>query len=299
VSRPSNDLSPVADWRKLQQTARRAVPLEAVRRRRLQLMMRAGLGVVVALVCAALVLVGVYLWRTSPIPERSSLVTHQIVRVEFVTNGVLSRNWFTDRWSELLQRPALDIDIRALRAELEADGQIAEARVVMELPDTLRIHVKERQPLLRARFADPAGNPTTVLIAGDGVVYAGALYPQRTLASLPGLAGVRIRQAADGYLPLEGMAPVAELLELARAQVPDRVRQWAVIDLRDYRPASRTGNSQITVRERAGLEVVFADRQFAPQLARLQAVLAEAGRRGQGMPRRVDLSFNDEVVVQY
>jgi hypothetical protein len=72
-----------------------------------------------------------------------------------------------------------------------------------------------------------------------------------------------------------------------------------VIDLRDYRPTSRTGNSQITVRERAGLEVVFADRQFAPQLARLQAVLAEAARRGQGMPRRVNLSFNDEVVVQY
>src|ERR1017187_5407406 len=119
----------------------------------------------------------------------------------------------------------------------------------------------ERAPVarLQAQFADSAGR--TLLVARDGVVFAGMGFDAARLDELPWLAGIKLAGTGGRFAPIEGMNVVADLLAQARLEADPRYATWQVVSL-----ARLQSDREIEVRTKPGTVIVFgADGDFALQ----------------------------------
>ncbi len=285
------------DWRDIQQNSRRAqTPVS--RRRAFVNMGRAG-------VVAAGLLIGVggvgyggyFFWsqasQVSPFEREQKLA-----RIVFESDGVLNGSWFAMRSPVKIGEDIFSLDIHAIKREVEKIGQVREAVVSVELPGTLRIRVREQVPVLRALIRGENGAPQTLLIARDGTVYEGSLYPSETLRRLPGVTGVRLVRQGNGYEPLEGIAVIADLVRSARTLAPHLVEDWRWIDLARFNGDTQSPGALIKVHGRYIETLVFSPGNFEDQITRLEDVVSVAQQRGSKGFSHVDLSFTDRAVVR-
>ncbi len=221
-----------------------------------------------------------------------------IARLDFESDGVLDSAWFAQHFPIASGTPALGFDVHALKMKVERFGQVARASVSITLPDTLVVRVQEHVPVLRARVQVPGGAIKTVLIAAGGEVYEGFQYPPARLRSLPGLVGVRFRQAEGRFLPVELMKTVAPLLHEARHDFPELYARWEWISLQDMPADPSAPNAIISVRSRDIDTIVFAPRVYYRQLRKLSEVVALAEDQDIRSFRRIDLSIPDQAIVQ-
>jgi hypothetical protein len=296
----STPVSTAASWRVLQGRGGGRGPRSAAsRERRWQWLLRGGMAVLAVMALSMAVLLVIHLARTHTPRQATVAAQARLERIEFSTDGVLTRDWFLARYPDLPRSPLLAFDLHAMKADLESHGQVAGAHLAVQLPTTLRVTLQEREPVLRARVAGPDGRAQVLLVARDGTVYAGERYPRDALLRLPGLTGVTLQRAGDRYLPIAGMPLVASLLDDARRRLPGESRDWQLVSLARLRQPASLPGSRIEIHSRDGRVLVFAPGQFDAQLGRLHQVLALAGQRQPRAPTRIDLSFHDEVIVQY
>jgi cell division septal protein FtsQ len=71
----------------------------------------------------------------------------------------------------------MDVDIHGIKAKLEAVGQVKSASVERELPDSLRIDLREHQPVMRLVLETETGKKQMRLVSRTGVVFEGG--PER------------------------------------------------------------------------------------------------------------------------
>lgn len=288
-----------SSWRAITQNGQLRSTSSAARERRLSRVLRLGaIGLAVLLLGGglgyALYFSGSHLEVFSPMGDPVPLS-----EVDFASDGVLDQRWFLDRFPLDGETSAMNFDVHALQQQLEGVGQVSEATVSIVLPEGIRVRVKERVPILRARVKTPDGVVRTVLVAADGAVYEGSGYPPETLRHLPGLTGVRFQWTPSGFRPIEAIRAVAPLLEQARTEFPDLYRTWQWVSLEDLHTDPTAPHALITVKSRDADRIVFAPRVFRRQLTKLNEVVSLAHEQRHRGFRKIDLSFSDQAIVQF
>jgi hypothetical protein len=289
--------APKSSWRDIQQANRRGTSSPAARKRRLVLLFRGALGLLLLTAIGVGILGLVYFFdKTSNKPVALAEVQNQLV---FKSNGVLSESWFRGRFADLLRTDVRQLDVSSLKADLEAYGQVASAAVTVSLPSTLSVSLTEREPIMRIRLRGGDGQPAVLLLARDGTLYAGADYPADTLRRLPGVAGLRVRQSANGYEPIGNIDTVAHLLEYTKETLPSVYRHWKVVDLSDWDPEQDYRPSLVRIRSAHIEEIVFSTDAIEEQVTRLAGILEHTQRYQMGQPKFIDLSYGQEAVIRY
>ena len=287
-----------SSWREIQQKNRRA-RTPASRRRAYVILARAGMVAAGLAVGLGGVGYGAYfIWQqsgqVSPF-DREQAVT----RIVFDSDGVLNGQWFARHSPVPVGTDIFKLDIHAMKREVEALGQVREASVSVELPGTLHVRVREHVPVLRVFVRGEDGERRTLLVARDGSVYEGALYPSETLRRLPGLTGVRLVRDGGGFRPLEGIEAVADLIDLARDITPHIAADWRWIDLSRYRNEPAAPGNAIVIHGRHIERTVLHPTHFVLQLERLDGVVRNARERAQTGIAHIDLSYADRAIVRF
>ncbi len=291
---PVLETPPPRTWREIPQPITpRAMSREGRRRRALAAARTAG----VALVALALGWGGVEavaIWRKNPGALVAPTGGTALGLVTVRSDGVLGEEWTRAALALSPQARLMALDLAALRARLLVGGQVRDAELTRRLPDKLLVTLYERTPVARV-LARAAGDdtPRTLLVAGDGTVFAGAGHAPEAVARLPFLGGVRLVREGEGFAPVAGMAAVADLLAAARAVAPRLARGFQVVSL-----ARLAADGALVVSSDEVGEIVFAAREpFARQLARLELAFASARRQLAAGPLRVDLSLGGGQVL--
>ena len=294
VAVKENNSPPAArSWRDIPQNVKpRAMSREGRRRLKLRVF-RAGAGALV------LALIAWGAWevasalRIDPQAAPSLASAAPVRELRLATDGVLDRAWL----ARTLQLPRgatlMELDLGRLRTRLLASGQARTAAIDRVFPATLAVRVSERSPV--ARLAAPAGaeGAGPLLVARDGVAFAGEGYAPAMLATLPELEGVKLVRQGEGYAPIAGMGTVADLLARAQLDAASIYRSWQAVSL-----AKLASDGEIAVRNRDGLTVIFGTQEdFFRQLGKLDLLLdAAAGKPGQAM-REINLSIEGQASV--
>jgi len=170
-------------------------------------------------------------------------------------------------------------DVRAIKADLEADNQVVAADVRRRGDGTLEINLRERLAVAKIVSLPDKGTSMQVrLVAADGRTFAGVGYPEQAVRNLPEIQHFRATGAEDSLL-IEGIEIAAPFLLTVRTTYPHLYKQWSAISLRDCFGAqedSPGSNLRVTVRpgtqpmDRPALvEIVFSTANWRNELALL------------------------------
>jgi cell division protein FtsQ len=254
-----------------------------------------------ALVLAGLIALG--FWIRAAIKDRSepiriSTPSREIEQIIFQTDGVLPDRWLGTVLQMGKGTTMMEVDIHAMKRSLEAQPQVQAASVERVFPSSLKISVKEKEPVLRIAVQGPEGKPVQRTVGRDGTIYEGIGYPEATLASLPFVEPYR--QNGRSVRPLPGMDTVAELLAAARRKQPDFYRTWKVVSLKNYSGNPTIAGEVIEVRSSYVPRIIFgATSDFDRQLDRLKVILEYVRARGNPSMERIDLSLRGSAAVQF
>lgn len=285
-------------WHELAGPRRRRVNSPQARRRRLSRILRlVALVLVTALVGAGIVL-GLRAMQEREQPIQISTPSREIEQLMFETDGVLPDRWLSQVVELHRGVTMMEVNLQALKADLEAEPQVLRASVERVFPSSLKIRVKEHEPVLRLAVLGPDGQRMQRIVSRAGTVYEGIGYPEGALAGLPFVAPYR---HPDGsFRPLRGMDRVAELLTAARQKQPEFFRTWRVVSLEHFSGKSDLPGQVIEVRGTRIERLVFsAARDFGQQLDRLQVIFNYLAQRGDPSVKQVDLSLRGSAAVQF
>lgn len=211
-------------------------------------------------------------------------------------DGVLDQDWVERTLNVRKGTPLMEIDLFQLRSRLLATPQVRAAEVRRDFPGTLTVTLRERIPVLRLNAKAGDGSTRPLLVARDGVVYAGECYDKALLAAMPYLDGVRlVRNRRGGFFPISGMEDVANLLQSAQNAAPLLYSDWRVVSL-----ARLGAYDEIVVKTRKIPEIVLSRKiDYTQQLARLDYIADYARTQPDIVVQRVDLSLGGDVPVAF
>ena len=294
----SSRKSTAPSWRAIKQKrGKRAVTFTA-RLRKLKFFARfAGWGAAIVGVVAIGALC-FYLLKTATDFFHLSGPPKPLGQVVMHTNGVLDESWLKNYFKPRGSTYLMDIDIRGLKKNLEASGQVRSATLERQFPDTLVVSLSEYQPVAKVAVRGKNKKTHIYLVSKEGVVYEGHNYPRATLEYLPYLDGVQLKQVKGGFRPIQGMEVVAELLDLARRSAPELYADWQVISLKNFLPDPHAVGATLTVRTKSTGEIIFSPKNFQEQLDRLEYIVQYIQEEHIRRVKRIDLTLEDQAAVQ-
>lgn len=230
-------------------------------------------------------------WDVNPRLLKTPVTTVPLRDVELATDGTLDRAWLRTTLA-LPQNAGLGgLELPKLLARLLASGQVKSAMLTPKVShNTLLVTLQERTPVVRLKTS----TGELLLVARDGVVYAGIGYGPAELEALPWLDGVTLRRAAAGYEPVPDMERVADLLSVARTFIPDLCAGWKVVSL-----ARLASDREIIVRSREVARITFdVQADFMRQVAELAHIVSTMdGARNSGLAS-VNFAAGGQVAVE-
>ncbi len=236
--------------------------------------------------------VSLSLRKTAPqIPTLAKTVPMKAPELRTTRDGVLDAAWLA-RTLELPSRVSLlELDLERLRARVLADDQVLTASLTRVFPDRLIVQVTERTPVARVRLG-LEGQARDLLVARDGVLFAGSGFDPAMIATLPWLAGLTLAPEGAGFRPVPRMNEVARLLTDAQLAAEHLYRTWQNVSL-----ARLDSDNEIEITTRDHTTIVFgAKNAFFVQLANLDYIM-ERRLKLPGTRARIDLSLGREVPV--
>jgi hypothetical protein len=255
------------DWRALVPQDVQRVPSGELGRKRV---VRSKLPTVAAVIFLGVL--GALLWWA--VDESSAAPA---AKLRFQTDGFLSADFVK---KVIADGPdGFSRDVRAIKADLEADNQVLTADVRRRGDGSLDIGLRERLAVAKIASQAAKGAPIQVrLVAADGQTFAGVGYPEQTIRNLPEIQDYRAT-GADDKLLIEGIEIAAPFLLTVRTNYPNLYKQWSAVSLRDCFGAqedSPGSNLRVTVRpgtqplDRPALvEIVFSTANWRNELALL------------------------------
>lgn len=260
------------------------------RRRVVMGFVKFGLGLTVSLALAWAAWKVLQTWQNNPTKLAAPVKSEAVRVVKLSTNGVLDEAWVTHRLALPRGASLMELDLEVLQEALLVDRQVRTAVLTRKFPDTLVVTLRERTPVGRMRVQDRAGVSQDLLIARDGMTFAGINFDANLIAGLPWLDGIALTPArGGGFNPVVGMETLADLFETAQVNVPTHYRTWRVASLERF-----ATYGEIVVRTETIPEIVFGLRDdFFTQIAVLDAVLAETRTKP---VQSINLSFGKKQV---
>jgi cell division protein FtsQ len=217
-------------------------------------------------------------WRENPAALAAPASGEPVREIVVRSDGVLDRAWVETALDIAPGSPLMQLDLPALRERLLRHGQVANAVVARRLPDALVVTLEERSPVLRLRGLDAQGAEEMLYVARDGSVFPGSNYDEQLIATLPWLAGVNLLRdrAGTGFVKLDGMEAVADLLSTVRSSAPAIARDFQVVSLARF-----AADGVLLVRTPEVAEIAFGTGEgYRLQIARLDYILDELRARG-------------------
>ena len=213
---------------------------------------------------------------------------------ELKTDGVLDDAWLARTLDLPKHASLMELDLQRLRARLLAEDQVVSATLTKQFPDRLIVQITERGPVARV-MTNYLGQRKALLVARDGVIYAGEGYDAAIIETLPWLDGIKLVPKGGGFQPIEGMPVAAELLTKARLEADHLYGKWSVLSL-----ARLESDRKLEVRTKDGLEVIYftTNDDFFRQLAKLDYIDEALATRAPGAKASIDLSLGQDVPVQ-
>lgn len=268
------------------------------RKRRQTQLLKLLLGLAVVLLVIGGVVWGLIALKEREEPIQISTPSKPVERVLFDTDGVLPDRWLGTVIEIRKGMTLMEIDIHAMKEDLEAHGQVASASVEREFPDALKIEVKERIPALRMRVAGAGEDFETRIVSRDGEIYEGVGYPRATLSRLPYV--VPYTYPEGGVKPMRGIETVAELIDAARRTQPNFFKTWQIVNLKHYTGDPDLPGQIIEVKTSMVPRIIFGTTtDFAQQLDRLGVIMNYVQSRGNPAVKRIDLSLQGSAAVQF
>ncbi len=218
-------------------------------------------------------------------------------RVKFSSDGVLGRDWFLNYARNYQGKTLMELNLKEIKEALEQNGQVKEATIKRQLPDALRIHLKERTPLLRARVQLKNGVINSLLIATDGAVYEGNGYEESMLEEMPYLGGVVLKRDKIGFQPIRWIPRLALFLSQAKARIPGFYSDWYSISVEELTPGNDEGFRRIRVKSHYYGELIFDAHNLEDQFLQLIRV-AKATENREGI-EKIDFTQPGKVIVGY
>ncbi|MCZ6672288.1 MAG: FtsQ-type POTRA domain-containing protein [Verrucomicrobia bacterium] len=243
-------------------------------------------------------LLGYYFINTPKTPATNTTAA-SFVHLEIQTDGVLPAPWIEFRMALEENLGLMQIDMSGVKAILETYPQIKAASVERKFPKTLCVRVQERFPVFRMKVKEASGESVVLLVDEEGFVFKNIRYPDRLINRLPYLAGVDLHRTVDGYVPIQGVACLAELFHVARTNFPDLAREWRVVYADQLIMAKSFTKGYIRVRSRGVKEILFSPKNFEKQLEKLQYILDSHGGPSVSYITRVNLSLLDQPTVEF
>jgi len=282
-------------WRDIPQHVRPRAMSPEGRRRMTVGLVRAGAGIMAAVVCAWVAWELALVVRNQPGGILASANAHPVRPPILLTDGVLDNRWLARTLSLPKGSTLMSLDMIRLRERVLANGQIASAALVKHFPDTLEVRISERAPVGRILAQVGKDAPRTLLVARDGVVFEGWGFDGAMLESLPYLGGIKLIRQGGGFAPLSGIAPAVELMAMAKLEADTLYQSWKAIDL-----SRLSSDGEIEVLARDGMRAIFsANGSYLRQLARLNLLCAAAAGDPTRTLRVIDLALGSDVPVTY
>jgi len=185
----------------------------------------------------------------------------------------------------------LSIDLEAMKVRLEGIGQVKQAIASRRFPGTLEVQIVERAPVARIRAQRRSGEELLLYVDREGVVFEAASIDPIVARSLPFLGGISLSIEGEGFAPVQGMRPVADLLADTQALAPHLNRYMRTLSIGQ--------GGRLSARSRYAREIVFdLKADFRDQLGKLDYIvdyrrgLMRGARLG-----RVDLTLGSQVPV--
>lgn len=235
-------------------------------------------------------------WKNNPRLLIIPAETSPLRAIEFATDGVLDHEWLRATLALPAGAGLSELDLRGMLARLLASGQVESAVLTPNLSrNTLRVTLEERTPVVRLKL--PSGE--VLLVARDGIVYAGAGHSAADIERLPWLDGVSLKPAGApplrrGYEPVPDMERVADLLAAARSFVPRLYAGWRVVSL-----ARLASDQEIVVRSGEIARIVFNARaDFLLQLAELGHIVDVMQQQTPAALAGVNFTAGGQVAVE-
>ncbi|MFY9923563.1 MAG: FtsQ-type POTRA domain-containing protein [Opitutaceae bacterium] len=294
MSKDTYALPETRTWREIPQQVRpRAMSMEG-RRRMAMGVMRAVIGtaVIVGVSWGAWEVAAVLRDKTDAMPDAAK--SDRVRSLVLATDGVLDRNWLAKTLSIAPDATLMGLDLNQLRAKVLADEQVSTASIVRNFPDTLTVRISERSPVARMMAQAPGGAPKMLLVARDGIAFAGVGFDPAMVETLPWLDGITLSRTPRGLEPIEGMRLVSDLLASAKLEAENLYRNWQVISL-----AHLATDGEIEVHTRDGMKIIFGTKEdYLRQIARLDLLVDESNDPTRPL-REVNLALGAQVPVAY
>lgn len=284
-------------WRELAEPRRLRVNSRTARKRRWLPMLR----LLAILLTLALVVGGIYyLIQSLDINTKGSMAAAKgspIESILFKTDGVLTEEWLRKKIGLQTGMPIMEVDIFALKKEIEETPQVEVVAVERIFPSSMRIEIIERKPLMRLMTVNASGAKRLRIVARDGTVYRGVGYSKNKLKALPYLQPYQ--DSDRGYLPLRGIERVVELFDLVSAAQAEFFGTWQVVSLRHFNGSTNFPGQVIEVRSSEVPKIIFsASKDFALQMDRLMFILNHFEKNNDPFPEQIDLSLRGAAAVR-
>jgi cell division protein FtsQ len=224
-------------------------------------------------------------WRSEPGKIAAAINTKPIDPPVLVTDGVLDQNWLMQTLALPTGVTLMELNIYQLQTRLTQTGQVKSVVITKVFPNTLTVTIAERSPVAQIRVE----TGEDLLVARDGVVFAGIGYDPAMVRTLPWLKVPKLVREGAGYAPIANMEVASDLLSKARNEAPQLFSTWKVVDLTRI-----DTDSEIEVQSSDIARIVFSTQtDFFTQLARLDYARDKAA-----MPMKmINLSLGSQVVM--
>jgi cell division protein FtsQ len=288
-------LTPARHWKDIpQQVSHRAMSSEGRRRVVFGGLKTAGIVAALALLgWAGLEVASVFQDDPRKMPE--AVKAAPMKDLVLVTDGVLDQAWLAHTLALPKGTSLMELDLFQLRSRLLASGQVRAATLTRSFPATLAVTLAERTPMARLQVQDKAGDPQTLFVARDGVVFEGVGFDPKMTGTLPWLAGVKLARQGGAFLPIAGMEPVAELIAKAKLEAEHLYVNWRVVSL-----ARLESDGEIEIGTKDGTKIIFGvTEDFFRQLANLDAILDAARAQPDKALREINLAVGGQVPVSF
>ena len=226
--------------------------------------------------------------------------SHSVAKVQFSSDGALDVRWFSN-WISIKQSQSLmEVDIHELRRELEMIRQVESAEVRRFFPDALQVKLKERRPILKLNTRRPDQEIEEYLVSAEGIVFKPQNFKPTVLENLPFLLpATSLVETAEGIEPIEGVAQVCKLLDLARRNYPSIYRDWKVVSFDRLGPGFEGDpGAYVLINSRKVKSLRFGPDNFPDQMKRLKYLLHERSVEGVSQVASIDLSLGRSVFVK-
>jgi cell division protein FtsQ len=219
-------------------------------------------------------------------------------QIKFQTNGSLDGQWLRSFFTFKRGIDIMDVDIFAIKHKIEQCSQIKEAHIDRQFPDTIKVIIQERIPVLRILVREGHLH-REMFVDGEGVVFPGENIAEIERKMMPFLSGTTLKRLANGsYGKVEALEKVCELLTLAKTKYWPIYAQMEVVSIEKLRKKNVPW-SKINVRCHCASAVIFRDSDFDEQLKRLSFILSTQKVRNNLPVERIDLSFGKDAVINF